>query len=74
MAEQPLCRHCGEKLANRPRGLCRKCYFSPARDLYPATSKYANKGYERHEPTEEEVEATVAEQMKCLPAWWNRAR
>jgi len=29
------------------------------------------KGMER-EPTAEEVEAVVAEQMRCLPNWWHR--
>lgn len=32
----PLCRHCHGRLAYRPRGLCSRCYFTPAvRDSYP---------------------------------------
>lgn len=62
-----LCRHCVKNRVLRPRGLCWRCYYRPGvRDLYPSTSKYAP----GHEPSAEEVEATVEEQMKCLPAWW----
>jgi hypothetical protein len=32
----PLCRHCRGRLAYRPRGLCSRCYFTPAvRESYP---------------------------------------
>jgi ribosomal protein L37E len=61
-----FCRHCGERRANRPRGLCAKCYYrAGVRDRYPASAR----GPQR-EPTAAEVEATVAEQMKHLPKWW----
>lgn len=37
-----LCRHCKESSANRPKGLCWSCYYTPGvRKLYPSTSKYA---------------------------------
>jgi hypothetical protein len=40
-----LCRHCGCKAANRPRGLCWTCYYRPGiRECYPPTSKYARRG------------------------------
>lgn len=40
-----LCRHCGRKSVNRPRGLCWNCYYTPAvAVLYPSTSKYARRG------------------------------
>ncbi len=66
---RPTCRHCGERPANRPRGLCFQCYYLPGvRRLYPTTSKYSPTG----EPTAEEVERCVAEQSRPenLPTWW----
>ncbi len=40
-----LCRHCGCVPANRPRGLCWSCYYTPGvREQYPSTSKFAHKG------------------------------
>lgn len=36
-----ICRHCQIKKANRPRGLCWGCYYSPGvKDLYPLSNKY----------------------------------
>ena len=64
-----LCRHCQTNAAIRTkRGLCTRCYFTPAvRSLYPArvVRPFA------HEPTMDELEALIAEQRKCLPAWWD---
>jgi hypothetical protein len=41
---QRNCRHCNQRKANRPRGLCWKCYHTPGvRGLYPSTSKFAPK-------------------------------
>lgn len=73
-----LCRHCRRRKANRARGLCWTCDQTPAvRALYPVTSKYdplRNK-LERHvEPTAEEIDALVAEQMKNLPEWWEQEK
>lgn len=40
-----MCRHCGKEKASRPRGLGWKCYYSQGiRELYPSTSKHANRG------------------------------
>lgn len=40
-----MCRHCGKKPANRPRGLCWPCYYTPGvKDRYPSTSKHAVRG------------------------------
>jgi hypothetical protein len=37
-----LCRHCNTRYANRPRGLCGQCYYTPGvSERYPPTSKYA---------------------------------
>lgn len=43
---RPICRHCGRRPVNRPRGLCRSCYYSPGvRELHPMSkfspTKYA---------------------------------
>ena len=43
--ETKACRHCGVRLAHRPRGLCWSCYHEPGvKELYPSTSKYARCG------------------------------
>lgn len=66
-----LCRHCNARHINRPLGLCWTCYYMPAvRQLYPSESIYT-----RHydEPTEEELDAIIAEQRESLPAWWDKA-
>jgi hypothetical protein len=40
-----MCRHCGRTPANRPRGLCWTCYYTPGvRQQYPSTSKFARRG------------------------------
>jgi hypothetical protein len=68
-----ICRHCGKKKVNRPRGLCWACYYTPGvKELYPVTSKFAP----RDEPTEAELEAMIAEQMRPenLPDWWEAER
>lgn len=41
----PPCVRCRAKNANRPRGLCWGCYYTPGvMDRYPSTSKYARRG------------------------------
>ncbi len=41
----PACRHCHQKRANRPRGLCWSCYYTPGvREQHPSTSKFARQG------------------------------
>jgi hypothetical protein len=40
-----LCRHCNAHKANRPRGLCWTCYYTPGvREKFPSTSKFARRG------------------------------
>jgi hypothetical protein len=42
-----ICRNCGERVANRPRGLCWTCYYTAGvRDRYPSTSKFAHREIE----------------------------
>lgn len=68
------CVHCGKKRPNRPRGLCWQCYYTPGvRELYGVRGKFGAYGRRGlHEPTEAELEATIAEQRKKLPKWWTR--
>lgn len=64
------CRHCGQKRICRPRRLCHSCYAVVAiRDQYPAAPKKNDR-----EPTMAELEQTIAEQLKCLPAWWTKEK
>jgi hypothetical protein len=42
---QPVCVHCNYSAANRPRGLCWRCYYLPGvKELHPSNSKYARRG------------------------------
>lgn len=42
---RPICVHCSKNVANRPRGLCWTCYYTPGvKELHPSTSKYARRG------------------------------
>jgi hypothetical protein len=70
-----LCRHCVKRKANRPRGMCWACYYTPGvREMYEPQSAAGRAGARGHrEPTMAEVEATIAEQSKPenLPKWWN---
>lgn len=58
------CRRTGRRLVGR--GLCSACYQREnVRDLYDPTNPH-------HEPTEEELEQMIREQMENLPDWWPR--
>src|SRR4051812_25777678 len=64
-----LCRHCQKRGANRPRGFCAECWFNPAIvALYPLKPLQVP----RREPTAEELEQTIREQLQRLPAWWHQ--
>jgi len=40
-----LCKCCGVRYSNRPRGLCWACYYRPgSMESYPSTSIYARRG------------------------------
>lgn len=62
-----LCKHCG-RLKIKDRGLCyRCCKIESLRKAYPpCTGWVPGKG----EPTMEELDQIIHEQMKCLPSWW----
>ena len=55
------------------RNLCNKCYEDrDIRKLYP--KKTYTKGVEKYEdPTQEELDKMIAEQMANLPSWWAEA-
>lgn len=66
------CRHCRRERGEYSRKLCSDCFHDPdILKLYPAkirTESYKTwpRGYE---PTMEEVEAMIAEQLPTMPAW-----
>lgn len=79
-----ICRHCMKKNANRPRGLCWTCYYTPGvREMYPSTSKFAVRGvqdtpggYAMPEPTTAkpntpEKMAVLEERAKNKQALWH---
>jgi hypothetical protein len=57
---------------NRPRGLCWVCYYTPGLKEGYGAGKTKPMGLD-HEPTEAELDALIAEQMKPenLPGWWD---
>lgn len=63
------CLHCREPAGvNVRRGLCRRCYTTAAiRRKYPRDESRAP----GREPTEEELDAMIAEQRANLPPWWD---
>lgn len=64
------CKHCKRNGSIRARGLCSECYKNA--DI---RSQYGRRRLESHgrgEPTEEDVERIIAEQMALpLPWWWD---
>ena len=68
------CRNCGKPKVNRPRGLCWGCFYCLAiRERYAplgALGEAGAKGHRDEEPTTEDLDALIAEQMKRLPRWW----
>lgn len=58
------CVHCSRLSRRIRRGLCEPCYRSPEiRREYASAHSY-------REPTAEEVEQCIREQLQCLPDWW----
>lgn len=64
----PACKKSCQTLA---RGLCHTCYENPAiRVLYPKKKVGRKAGFkfaDWHEPTEEELNALIAEQLPTMP-------
>lgn len=63
-----ICANCKNERLIIARGLCSTCYFT--KDIRVLYTRRKNSGPRGGEPTAEEVERVVAEQMRCLPAWW----
>jgi len=41
---KPICQHCNQHIASRPRGLCWTCYYTPGlRDGYPVKDSPSNR-------------------------------
>lgn len=70
------CRHCKEpKTWLAARDLCTACYGNlDIRNRYPLLSgtmpEAVSEPLDDGDPTEEELERTIREQRKNLPAWW----
>ncbi len=65
-----VCVHCARPFAYRcrGRGLCVVCHTDKSvRRLY----KRSGEGGRRPELTQSQLDALVARQYACLPAWWN---
>ena len=62
---QPCCSHCGGTPVVSGR-LCGPCRREANKRLRAGQRAH----HDANEPTEEEVEATVAEQSRSLPSWW----
>lgn len=62
-----VCLHCRDpRLPVKCRGLCRICW-SQHRDKYLSKNARPNDA----EPTQEELDRMISEQMTCLPKWWH---
>jgi hypothetical protein len=70
LANSDICTSCiWQTRSNR---LCTKC----DRPINPRSTtglcEECRRHNEYHEPTQEEVDRCVAEQMQCLPSWWDK--
>jgi hypothetical protein len=72
-----ICIHCKQDRAHVGRGLCKACYLNPeVKELYPKLKLKNGRPRKTQEdpgPTEDELERTIQEQMRCLPEWWERS-
>lgn len=66
------CKHCSRDWYIKAKGLCERCYANPQiRVLYPNLKGRTGRRTDlRREPTEDELDAIIAAQMKRLPRWW----
>lgn len=64
-----ICIHCKRDMDLRAKGLCQTCWRHHG-SLYPKSPWRRRERTEDNEPTQEELDAIIAEQMRCLPAWW----
>lgn len=62
-----VCIHCRQNKGYlHRRGLCQTCFGKKQ-----IRFRYPKLGQPDREPTEEEVEQTIKEQMENLPPWWH---
>lgn len=67
-APKPVpCKECGVPKFIRARGLCRTCYYVVREREDSVTPRAVEP-----EPTDEELDAIIAERMKDLPEWWEK--
>lgn len=69
MADRPPCRHCGRNPVGKSP-LCRRrelCASCESAGIGRAVRKPRD-----DEPTEEELDALIAQQLANKPSWWDR--
>jgi hypothetical protein len=75
-ARKGSCVHCGKKnICLQGRGLCQPCHgkIDIRHQYLRSSNNRAQLNSPRVDPSEEELNALIAEQMRCLPPWWNDA-
>ena len=64
---RPMCVHCGRGRGTRPRDLCSKCFNDlTVRECYK-TRDGRRPSNKNNEPTAEEIEVMIAEQLPTMP-------
>ncbi len=58
------CLFCDSTVLRTKKGLCVRCYRDKGIRLLEKATE------EEDEPTEDEIERMIEEQMKVLPVWW----
>lgn len=71
----PTCKKCGKKkkLEGPYCGLCADELDRNRRRAQRQAKDQRDKDFDSWDPTEEELDALIAEQMKNLPPWWHKA-
>lgn len=71
---RPVCRHCRDRIAQPgKRGLCHVCFPDKSiRDKYSVDPKCGHSG-DYHEPTMEELDALIAQQLPTMPKQLGKA-
>lgn len=67
----PKCIHCGKECKRVQARKLGSCCYAKHKNEYPTVIPYPVHTGEWFEPTEEELEKMIAEQMQCLPPWWD---
>lgn len=62
------CRHCQRNVVDYSRGLCKKCFQNVGlRNRYPAGGRGSRSPAWEHEPSAEELEILIAQQLPTMP-------